>query len=106
MDDRADRLQEAVDCFRARREREAHPDGEFTRPGGTLTWTIAETERQPCCASAKPSDLGGNQRFVGHWLNQHCRTVEHVANLFGVAADELRAALKAKPATTGQLKLF
>lgn len=106
MDEKTDRLQEAVDCFKARREREAHPDGEFTRPGGTLTWTIAESERQSCCSGAAPSNLGGNQRFVGHWLNQHCRTITHVARLHGVNEDDLRTALRAKPGDRTQLKLF
>jgi hypothetical protein len=106
LDDYAASLKDAVDCFIARRERAEHPDGVFREsPEGTV-WAISATERQPCCASAKPSDLGGRQKFIGHWLNQHCRTIAHVANLHGVSENDLRKALKAKPVSAGQLKLF
>ena len=96
MDDAAQRLEQAVACYRARRDRAEHPKGEFSGPRNDRAWKIDPSERQPCCASAKPSDLGGRQKFIGHWLNQHCRSIEHVASLFGVAPDDLRSALKAK----------
>ena len=106
MDDHADRLQAAVECFRERRDRKAHPGGEFTGPSGDRAWKIAPTERRACCANAKPSDLGGRQKFIGHWLNQHCRTIAHVANLHDVSENDLRKALKAKPKVPGQQDLF
>jgi hypothetical protein len=104
--DEEQRLQTAVECFRSRRDRKEHPKGEFAGESGRRAWKIDPAERRPCCASAKASDLGGRQKFVGHWLNKHCRTVEHVAQLHGVNVDALRAALKAKPAPAGQLKLL
>lgn len=106
MDDTAERLAQSVACFRARRDRTEHPKGEFVGSRRDRAWKIDPSERRPCCTEATPSDLGGNQKFIGHWLNKHCRTIEHVANLFGVTADELRAALKGKPPAAGQLKLF
>lgn len=106
MDVHEDRLAQAVACYRARRDRTEHPKGDFTGSRRDRAWKIDPAERRPCCASATPSDLGGNQKFVGHWLNSHCRSIEHVANLFGVSADDLRAALKEKKPAHGQLKLF
>ena len=106
MDDVSDRLAAAAACYRARQDRVEHPKGEFTGPRRDRAWKIDPSERRSCCASAKASDLGGRQKFINHWLNSHCRTIEHVANLFGVPAEDLRAALKAKPAPSGQLKLF
>ncbi len=106
MDDRTKRLEQAVACYRARRDRVEHPRGEFTGSRQDRAWHIDPSERRPCCDAAVPSDLGGRQKFAGHWLNSHCRSIEHVANLFEVGADELRSALKAKPGPAGQLKLF
>lgn len=106
MDDHADRLQAAVKCFKARRDRKEHPKGEFTGVRADRAWKIEPTERRPCCADAKPSDLGGRQKFIGHWLNKHCRTIAHVAQLHGVSEEDLRKALKAKPAAPGQQDLF
>lgn len=106
MDDLAQRLERAVACYRARRDRAEHPKGEFSGPRGDRVWDIDPSERRPCCDAAKPNDLGGRQKFAGHWLNKHCRSIEHVANLFGITPDALRSALKTKPAAAGQLKLF
>lgn len=99
-----ERLAAAVACFKARRDRKEHPKGEFRGERGSRAWRIDPAERQPCCTDAKASDLGGRQKFIGHWLNRHCRTIEHVARLHGVDPGDLRKALKAKPG--GQLKLF
>lgn len=106
MDEREQRLAQAVACYRARRDRTEHPAGEFTGSRADRAWHISPSERRPCCDAAEPSDLGGRQKFVGHWLNSHCRSIAHVANLFDVTAEELKNALKAKPAPAGQLKLF
>ena len=104
--DEAQRLRLAVACFKARRDRQEHPKGEFTGERRMRAWVIDPAERRPCCTSAKASDLGGRQKFIGHWLNKHCRTIEHVASLHDVKADDLRKALKAKPGAPGQQDLF
>ena len=106
MDDHAGRLEAAVACYKARRDREGHPEGEFIGSRGDRAWRIDPDERRSCCADAKASDLGGKQKFIGHWLNKHCRSIIHVANLFGVTADDLRLALKTKPTSPGQQNLF
>ena len=78
-------IQAAYEYVR-RQERRAHPDGIFD---GVGRWYPSEAEGQPCCDRIR--------RPSGRWpysLMTHCRSVAHVANLYGVDPKELRRAIK------------
>ena len=78
-------IQAAYEYIR-RRERATHPDGSFDRGG---RWYPSEAEEQPCCdCIRRPS------RAWPYTLMTHCRSVVHVANLYGVDPREVRRAVK------------
>jgi hypothetical protein len=69
-----------------RQERATHPDGIFD---GVGRWYPGEGEEQPCCDRIR--------RPSGRWpysLMTHCRTLPHVAALYGVDPREVRRAVK------------
>ena len=67
----------------ARLERKKHPDGEFADDG---RYYLTRTEYCKCCR--KPQ-YRPTTRFPKR-LSTHARTIEHVANLYGVEAKALR----------------
>jgi len=79
-------LDEAIaDClveYQARQNREAHPDGHFDRGG---RWYPSEAERQVCCSSIRPPS-----RKWPYSLLKHCRSLCHVANLYGLEPDMVK----------------
>jgi hypothetical protein len=80
-------IADAVRTFLARQAREEHPAGKFDRGG---RWYPAEAEAQPCCARIRTPS-----RSWPYSLLVHCRTLEHVAALYGVDVAELRRAVRA-----------
>ena len=78
-------LQAAYEYVR-RQGRSAHPDGHFDSGG---RWYPSECEEQPCCSGIRrPS------RAWPYSLMTHCRTLPHVANLYGVDPEEVLRAVK------------
>ncbi len=75
-------LERAVDCYKARQERREHPEGKFDKGG---RWYPSETEWQTCCGLIRTPS-----RMWPYSLMKHCRSVEHVANLYSVPVKELR----------------
>ncbi len=75
-------LTQAAQAYIARRDRKDHPDGEFDKGG---RWYPSEAEKQPCCRSIRPPS-----RAWPNSLNSHCRTLKHVARLYGVDEKALR----------------
>lgn len=106
MVDRVDPLKKAIECFHARKERKQHPKGKFVEVFHVRIWQIDPKEHQTCCRIAKPNDLGGHEKFVNHWLSNHCRTIAHIANLYGVPEARLRKAIRSKLPPSGQQDLF
>lgn len=87
----SDALQQACEAYVARRDRRAHPDGEFDSAG---RWYPSDAEWQACCNRIRPPS-----RAYPYSLLVHCRTIEHVARVYGVDARALRRATSTrKPA--------
>lgn len=82
-----DALTQATATYLARKDRTAHPTGEFDKRG---RWYASATESQSCCAGIRtPSAAYPYSEMI------HCRTIEHVAALHGVEAAALRRAVRA-----------
>lgn len=81
-----ERLREAALEYIRRQEREAHPLGEFDHAG---RWYPVEEERRPCCGRVRSPS-----RAYPYSLLLHCRTIGHVAALYGVGEEELRRAVR------------
>ena len=80
-------LVKAVQTYLARQARRAHPDGFFDN---AKRWYPSDDERCDCCdATRSPS------RAWPQSLNKHCRSAQHIANLFCVDVTELRRAIRA-----------
>lgn len=62
------------------------PKGELVKGTG---WTPAPEERRACCESVRPPC--SHDRFT---LFRHCRTQWHLARLYGVSPESVRAAMK------------
>lgn len=78
-----DRLTEAARLAKARLARQADPDGRWE--GGV--WVPSDSERQTCCQEvAPPEPIPGRQQT----LENHCRTLGHIAHLKGVEPQDLR----------------
>lgn len=75
-------LERAARTFIARRDRTAHPAGSFDKAG---RWYPSESETCACCSSVRSPS-----RSFPYSYMTHCRTMAHVANLFGVSATDLR----------------
>jgi len=89
-----DQIEKAVACYRKRQNRKEHPDGEFDRSG---RWYPSEKEKCQCCHNVRSP--------TARWpysLMRHCRSIEHIAHLFGVDVHDLRKAIhpRMEPSTT------
>jgi len=69
-----------------RQKREVHPAGKFDRGG---RWYPTDDEEQKCCASIRQPS-----RAWPYTLMSHCRSMAHVAALYGVDAREVRRAVR------------
>jgi len=69
-----------------RQNRKTNPKGTFDNAG---RWYPSADERQPCC-----QQIRSPSRTFPYSFMLHCRTVVHVANLFGVDPSALRRALR------------
>jgi len=77
-----DKLDEALIEYLQRQDRVSHPQGEFDNGG---RWYPSDEERQECCYSIRSPS-----RNWPYSLLLHCRTLRHVARLYGVDEEELR----------------
>lgn len=80
-------LNQAAQEYLDRQSRKTHPDGRFDNAS---RWYPSDEEKQDCCARVRSPS-----RAYPNSLNQHCRSLRHVAKLFSVPEAELRAAVKA-----------
>ena len=76
------KLSEAYREFVARRDRQTHPNGKFDNGG---RWYPSDTERQECCRGIRSPSKAHPYSYM-----THCRTLAHVAQLYGVDERELR----------------
>lgn len=79
--------QAAVEYLR-RKDRTSHPDG-HTDKGGR--WYPDDSEKQPCCDSVRSP----SRSFPWSYMT-HCRSLGHVAMLYGVEKDAVRQCLSKK----------
>lgn len=79
-------VQQAAACYIARQQRNQHPAGKFDKAG---RWEPSESERCDCCAAIRTPS-----RAYKYGLMVHCRTMAHIANLYGVAIQDVRRAVR------------
>ena len=84
------KLARAVAILQRRNTREEAPAGTWRNQ----VWFPAAGERRACCDRIKPPDSSSGGAKAR--LFEHCRTLEHVANLCGVAPRDLRRAYRAQ----------
>jgi len=77
-----DKLNEALIEYLQRRDRESDPLGGFDRAG---RWYPCEAEFRECCRTIREPS-----RNYPYSLLVHCRSLRHVAHLYGVDESELR----------------
>ena len=80
------RMEQAVQCYLNRQDRTEHPSGEF---GNGNKWYPDESEKCECCDCIRSPSW----RYP-YSLMKHCRSIGHVANLYGVDVKELRKRVK------------
>lgn len=66
----------------SREVRKSHPEGEFDN---AKRWHPSDAEERDCCSSIRSPT-----RSWPNSLNKHCRSVEHIANLYEVDTSALR----------------
>lgn len=75
-------LAKAANEYNARQSRQSHPCGSFDKGSH---WYPSDTEKRSCCAYIRrPS------RAWPHSLNKHCRSLEHIAQLYNVDCKMLK----------------
>jgi hypothetical protein len=79
-------LEKAGREYLSRKNRDSHPAGSFDN---AKRWEPDSTEWCSCCASIRSPS-----RAFPFSLMTHCRSLQHVANLFFVDAHDLREKLK------------
>jgi hypothetical protein len=77
-------IQDAAQEWLDRRDRKAHPDGKFDNAGRFYPST---DERCDCC-----KDVRSPSRSYPYSYMTHCRSAEHVANLYGKDVRRVRRA--------------
>lgn len=80
-------LDMAVKCYIDRKARTAHPEGSFDSAG---RWCPSKKEECIFCGLIRPPSRG-----FPYSVLTHCRTIEHIAQLFDVGGSELRKAVNA-----------
>ena len=75
-------LDKAAREYLARQKRESHPEGSFDN---AQRFRPSQQERQDCCNDIRPPSRAYPFSYM-----KHCRSAEHVANLFNVDVTKLR----------------
>ena len=82
-----DKLEQAAQCYINRLNRKEHPEGTFDK---AKRFQPSEQESRDCCNHIRRPSA----RFP-YSLMVHCRTIEHIANLYEVDTTELRRLVRA-----------
>ena len=83
------KVQEAIKVFMDRKNRISHPSGKFDNG---MRWYPSKEEVCSCCNSIRSPS-----RSYPYSLLTHCRTAEHVSNLYKVDLKELRKGYNSQP---------
>jgi hypothetical protein len=79
-------LRNAAYVYLSRKSRQSHPIGVFDK---ARRWEPVAPETQNCCGGIRrPS------KAYPYSLMTHCRSAEHIANLFGVDKKEMKCVAK------------
>ncbi len=73
---------EAFETWKRRQSRSEHPRGRFDNGG---RWYPSDEEWQPCCRGVRSPSRAYPYSYL-----THCRSIEHVASLYGVDPAALR----------------
>ena len=84
--DYAARTVYAAQEYLDRKARVSHPEGKCDRGG---RWYPSEKEMQVCCNHVRTPSRAWPWSYM-----THCRTLAHVAHLYGVEEADVRAAVK------------
>lgn len=76
----------AAAAYIARQQRREHPAGKFDNAG---RWQPSAAERCDCCDRVRTPS-----RAYKYSLMVHCRTMAHIANLYGVSVQDVRKAVR------------
>ena len=79
-------LETAARVYISRRDSVSHPAGKFDNAG---RWYPADAEHCECCNAVRSPSRAFPYSYI-----KHCRTIEHVAHLYGVDAKALRREVK------------
>jgi len=83
MNDNYDqRVSRAVQEYFSRQNRESHPEGNFDNKA---RWYPCEGEERGCCSNIRRPSAA-----YPYSLMLHCRTMKHIANLYGVNYIDLK----------------
>ena len=83
---RKEKIEQTVQTYLNRKHRSEHPEGKFDKQ---MRWYPSEREKCECCEWIRqPSNA------YPYSLLLHCRTMKHVANLYGITEKELKDGLK------------
>ena len=80
-------LERAAEEYESRQRHTRQPVGHYQ--GGQRWWPDEKSERRSCCVGLREPSYGWPSS-----LRNHCRTLSHVAELFDVAAADLRRLVK------------
>ena len=72
------KVEQALACFIAFKNRESHPSGRFDRP--SKRWYPNKEEKQECCTEIHPPS-----RAYPYALMTHCRSAKHVWHVHHLA---------------------
>ena len=81
-----EKLECAIEEYKARQKRSRHPDGRFDGGG---RWYPSQSEEQECCLHIRQPS-----RAYPYSLLTHCRTIQHIAELYSVDKRELKDAVR------------
>lgn len=81
-----EKIRQAAEEYINRRDRTSHPDGHTDRGG---RWYPSDSECCHCCANVRTPSRSWPWSYM-----THCRTIGHVANLYGVPVADVRRAVR------------
>lgn len=81
-----EKIRKAAEEYISRRDRMSHPSGRQDNGG---RWYPSDDERCSCCNSVRSPSRSWPWSYM-----THCRTINHVANLYGVPVADVRRAVR------------
>ena len=83
-----EKLDKAAQEYLNRKSKKTFPKGSFHNH----KWYPSEEEKRNCCFAIRHPSIKFPYSLLGH-----CRTIKHIANVFGVKLSDLEKHMKGKP---------